>query len=418
MTARCSRQSVTAAAAAATVLFSGLLAGCEDGRTADLDQDPLVEDTADGDAAVAETVSALEQAVRRRDVPSATGLAGTGSAARELRVLATNARRLDLRDLSLRYLARSATALSTSQRERWGEQARVVDVQVAWRYGGVDRTGSVLSVPFVMRTQDGSEQILTVDLPQGDRLPLWLDEELRVARSGAAVAVTTPPHPAGQFLRYARAAVRNLERNLPWWRGVLSLEVPRDEASFRDATGVAQEQAAAIAAVTTTPDGSSDPGAPQHIYLNPRLFDPLTAEGRQIVVNHEAVHVALGAARLDLPLWLSEGVADYVALAQSDTPVTRLAAQILRLTRSEGPPTDLPGGPQFDGSDERIGAHYEGAWLAVKLVADTYGVDALWRFYRQAVRDGSTRRAFRDVLGITRSEFVRDWQAYLSALSG
>jgi hypothetical protein len=199
---------------------------------------------------------------------------------------------------------------------------------------------------------------------------------------------------------------------------VLCVEVPHEQDAFRDVAGVPEQQAAAIAAVTTTPDGSTVTGAPQHVYVNPQLFGPLSREGREIVLAHEAAHVALGAALLDVPIWLSEGIADYVALARSTTSLDVLAAQILRQTRQEGAPRALPGSREFDGSDDRIGAWYESAWLAARLIADSYGEDALWRFYRQAVRDGGTEAAFQDVLGVSQREFVRAWREYLTALAG
>jgi hypothetical protein len=107
-----------------------------------------------------------------------------------------------------------------------------------------------------------------------------------------------------------------------------------------------------------------------------------------------------------------------VALARSTTPVANLAAQILRLTREDGAPRTLPGEREFDGSDERIGAWYEASWLAVRLIALTYGEDALWRFYRRSVRDQGTAAAFREVLGTTQRDFVRAWRRHLTELAG
>jgi hypothetical protein len=154
-----------------------------------------------------------------------------------------------------------------------------------------------------------------------------------------------------------------------------------------------------------------------HVYLNPDVFAPLGPVGRQIVVSHEATHVALDAATAELPLWLSEGMADYVALVDTPLPDTVLAAQIRDLVRTEGPPARLPGEREFDGSNKDIGAYYEAAWLAVRLLADTYGPRTLLAFYRQAQADGDTDAAFRRVLGTTESEFRRRWQDSLVELA-
>jgi hypothetical protein len=407
---------VAAAVAAATLP----LVSCDNGRSADLGQDTPETAATDRGALARQALSRLEGVLRSGDAGAAVTLAAPGdrSARQELGRMAENAARLRLSGLDLRYLTDSATTLTQTQRERWGDEAWVADVEVAWRYGGVDKAGSVLTVPVAMTYTSGRPRLLSADLPQAERLPLWLEDEVRVARGRSSVAVTTPNHAPQEFLGYARRAGRTVRASLPSWAGVLCVEVPRNQASFRDVAGVPQRQAAAIAAVTTTPDGTTTEGAPQHVFVNPRLFRPLGAEGRQIVLSHEAAHVALGAALLDVPMWLSEGIADYVALKQSTTSVDALAAQILRQVREDGAPTALPGGAEFDGSDDRIGAWYEAAWLAVRLIADSYGEDALWRFYRQSVRDEGSAAAFREVLGVSQSEFVRAWRSHLVALAG
>jgi hypothetical protein len=418
VSSRPARRLVAVAVAAATLP----LVSCDDGRTADLDGGPgPVEATTDRDAGAADALARLERALRRGEVRAAAEVAAPDQRASrlEMRRLVRNADRLDLGEgLALRHLSDSATALTARQRDRWGDEAWVADVQVTWRYGGVDRELSVLTVPVAFTRDDEDVRVLSADLPQADRAPVWLVGPVQVARGRDAVAVTSGDHSAREFLRLAETAAATVRHTLPEWDGVLCVEVPADQTSFRDAAGVPEQQASAIAAVTTTPDGTSVRGAPQHVYINPRLFRPLRQEGRDIVLAHEAAHVALGAALLDLPMWLSEGVADHVALARSTTPVETLAAQILRVTRQDGAPRQLPGKPEFDGSDRRIGAWYEAAWLAVELIADTYGEDALWRFYRRSVRDAGTTGAFRDVLGTTQREFVGAWRAHLTALAG
>lgn len=400
-----------------TTVASVVLAGCDASRSADLDgpSSSVTRTTLDREEQAATVVADLERVLRRGEVRAQDTEGLSDEEATELRVLARNARRLELRDVSLRHLSASSTTLSDRQQERWGESAWVADAQLSWRYGDIDRQPSVLSIPVVFRTDDDDGSFVSTRLPQAERLPLWLAGPVQVARSERAMVVTTPKHSPARFLRFADTAAQTVDVTVPQWQGRLCLEVAADQAGFRDVAGIPQEQAAAVAAVTTTPDGVSTRGAAQHVYVNPKLFGSLSSQGRAIVLAHEAAHVALGAALLQLPLWLSEGIADYVALARSEEPVSRLAAQVLELTRKRGAPRSLPGDARFDGSDRHIGAWYEAAWLAAKLIADTYGEDALWRFYRQAVKDQGTARAFKDELGTTQADFVRDWRDYLSA---
>ena len=78
-------------------------------------------------------------------------------------------------------------------------------------------------------------------------------------------------------------------------------------------------------------------GHPRH-----GLVVPLTVQGL------EATHVALSAAVSDLPLWLVEGFADYVALRDVEVPVRRSAAELTAWVRRHGALTRLPGAGGFD----------------------------------------------------------------------
>jgi hypothetical protein len=44
-----------------------------------------------------------------------------------------------------------------------------------------------------------------------------------------------------------------------------------------------------------------------HVFVNPEVFDRLQPTGAQVVLSHEAVHVATDAARSDVAPWLLEG---------------------------------------------------------------------------------------------------------------
>jgi hypothetical protein len=170
--------------------------------------------------------------------------------------------------------------------------------------------------------------------------------------------------------------------------------------------------------VTTTVDGSLSPQAPVHIFVNPRVFDPLGTRGSQIVMSHEATHVATGAAVSSMPTWLLEGFADFVALDHVDLPVSVTASQILARVRKGGPPAHLPGKTEFDPENQALGASYESAWLACRLLAERYGEKRLISFYRASDRDDSTTEAFGDLLGTDQQEFTRAWKGYLRKLAG
>jgi hypothetical protein len=176
--------------------------------------------------------------------------------------------------------------------------------------------------------------------------------------------------------------------------------------------------ARSIAAVTTTADGSTLPGSPERVFVNPRVFERLGVAGQEIVLSHEVTHVAVDAAVSSVPAWLSEGFADWVALADSRVPVRVLASQALDDVRQRGAPRRLPGRADFGAADPQLGAAYESAWLAVRLIARTYGEAALLRFQRIADRRGSVDVAFRAALGTTEATFTARWRRELNRLAG
>jgi hypothetical protein len=383
-----------------------------------------VSPTAQGDEAAATAVllDDLEQALGRGDADGLSALAVPGVAAvqRELAGLAANVRELRIRELELRYVGPSDLALAPELRERLGADAWVSDVQLTWQLRGVDPKPSTVEVPVVSAWADGEARFGTARVPAegGERrVPLWFVDRVAVRRTADSLVLAADGRRAKRLSAQSAAALAAVRRTLPDWRGPLVVEGPATDAQFQEASGLGEDDAAAIAAVTTTTDGSGSTRSPVHIYVNPEVFDPLGRRGQQIVISHEAAHVALDAATTSMPLWLSEGMADYVALVGTSVPTSALAAQILRLVRRDGVPDRLPGGAEFDGGNADLGAWYEGAWLAARLIAERRGEEQLLEFYRSAERDQDTKRAFRAVLGTTERQFTREWRRHLADLA-
>jgi hypothetical protein len=252
----------------------------------------------------------------------------------------------------------------------------------------------------------------------GQAAPLWLLDRISVRRTQQSLVVLAGNGNPGRFSSLADQAVVDVRKVLPDWRGRLVVEVPEGEQEFGRVLGTPPGSYGGIAAVTTTADGSLSPDAPVHIFVNQKVFDPLGPRGSQIVMSHEATHVATGAAVSTMPSWLLEGFADYVALDHVHLPVSVTASQILARVRKDGPPSRLPGRTEFDPQNQALGASYESAWLACRLLADKYGERQLIRFYRAADRDGSTVQPFRTLLHTDQQAFTRSWRAYLRRLAG
>jgi hypothetical protein len=251
----------------------------------------------------------------------------------------------------------------------------------------------------------------------GNPAPLWLQTRLAVERSPRSLVMVADRSRLDTFAALADEAVADVRQVLPAWRGKLVVEVPRNRSQLDRMLDAKESTYDAIAAVTTTVDGSLGTTSPTHIMVNPGVFGGLGEAGSQIVMSHEATHVATDAATTSLPMWLLEGFADYVALAHVDLPVSVTASQILAEVRRDGPPRSLPDEDEFDPSNKTLGTSYESAWLACRLLAEEYGEDALIDFYRAVAEGRSADEAFAQELGTDERSFTRRWRSYLRELA-
>lgn len=377
------------------------------------DPDPAPRPAARLDLAAA-TLSELVSAVDERDAAAAEKLAAPGDedARRRLAGIVTNATALRVADFSLRVVDEDIAATAALPSGQWSTA-----VDTAWRFAGFDADLGQAEVTFTFAEAGGKAVLVGVG-GADRRTPLWLAGPLRVHRDKNTLVLADGS--AGVLARYtalARRAVPVVRRVLPGWRSGLVVEVPSSSDALDETLGAAPGEYAAIAAVTTTVDGSIAPTAPVHVFVNPDVFGSLKAEGAQVVMSHEATHVATDAVRSRTPLWLLEGFADYVALRDVDLPLRVTAGQIIRQVREDGAPGQLPAGPEFDTQTTHLGAAYEAAWLACRLLAESGGESDLVGLYRRVSRGEAVDAVLRDLYGFGEKEFTRRWRSELVALA-
>ncbi len=98
-------------------------------------------------------------------------------------------------------------------------------------------------------------------------------------------------------------------------------------------------------------------------------------------------------------------------------PISTTAGQIIKQVRKNGPPPALPGGAEFDTTTSHLGAAYESAWLACRVLADVGGEQQLVRFYRRVDGGAPLGAALEASFGLTERGFTRKWQQRLSDLA-
>src|SRR3546814_2018712 len=125
--------------------------------------------------------------------------------------------------------------------------------------------------------------------------------------------------------------------------------------------------------------------------LHPRMIErdePL----RDRLVRHELTHVAMGPRDDNVPIWLSEGLAEFVTVQ----PVAAHERMISRdaLEAAQAGITELPRDDSFNGAE--ASKNYGIAWYACDYSASTFGQDTPWRHFEAMRRARGTSAAQQD----------------------
>lgn len=151
--------------------------------------------------------------------------------------------------------------------------------------------------------------------------------------------------------------------------------------SLDDALG---EKAAAIDGLTFTIAGIDGGVAASRFALNPVVLREAARE-RDRLVRHELVHVATGPLGPDVPLWLSEGAAEWVSV-QAMAPAARTLSRAAVESAADGLDR-LPRNSELNGDRSR--AMYGISWWICAYIARTYGDGAVWILMGQFQNEGA-----------------------------
>ncbi len=216
-----------------------------------------------------------------------------------------------------------APALAPDRVAQLGPQAWVSRVAGRYSLAGFDTAPREFESYFtVVRRDDGWR--LADDTDGGTQVQLWDLPRFTVLRSSTTLVVGTgPASRLRPYLALGNLAVKRVDAvwTVPW-NSRLVLVVPGTAAQMAEQTGQDKAGVAQVAAVTDGPFDPEGRAGADRVVINPSAFATLQARGQQVVVAHEATHVAIRATtNRPVPLWLSEGMADYVGY--HDIGVTR-----------------------------------------------------------------------------------------------
>ena len=148
------------------------------------------------------------------------------------------------------------------------------------------------------------------------------------------------------------------------------------------------------------------------ILLSPKAQKATHPDLHQIMA-HELTHFILfnvtKGMRVELPLWLHEGLAMYEA-RQWNWHYRRIMAQTA-LTRSFLPLNSIK--ETFPEEKRLADRAYAQSFSLIAYIINNYGVDYLHRMISSLVTGLPPERTFYQVFGFSLAEFERDWHIYL-----
>jgi hypothetical protein len=325
-----------------------------------------------------------------------------------------------------------APALDAARVVQLGSSAWAAAVSGTYVMAGYDRAPRSFDATYTLVRRAGRWHI--ADDTDGDAaLQLWDLPGLRVLQGRSAMVIGNAPE--ARMRDYEAVADSSVRKVMGvWgkdWNAHVVILTPSTTKEFAELVSrPADDGLDQVAAIT---QGEIEPGRPaqgDRVVINPKAFTALDPNGRQVVITHELTHVAARSSTVSpVPVWLSEGMADYVGYSGIDLSRARIASDLLTLVRQGKGPAALPTADDFDPAKSKIATSYSASWLAVSRLVDLYGQAKVVSFYRaisgrltvdkaaQLDPDVIALDAFRRVFGISEAEFVVGWKGYLHTLA-
>jgi len=137
--------------------------------------------------------------------------------------------------------------------------------------------------------------------------------------------------------------------------------------------------------------------------LNPRLLEA-DPDSRDRLIRHELVHVALGSSDDRIPVWLSEGLAEYLSVRTLPPTERVISGEALDAARAGL--TELPDTDTFNETDSL--ANYGVSWWVCEAIAETYGAEMLWTLVEELDGISNPDARLELLLGVSGRRLVRD----------
>lgn len=394
---------------------------------------PTVDEQTARLAAAQDLLSARAAAVKDRSKSSWMATVDLGDAAlrRHQSLAFDNLMKLPIGQFSYDAV-RLAPALTATRIRQVGATAWAASVTGNYLLAGFDRAPQTFESTYTVVHRAGGWRIAG-DTDGATPLQMWDLPGLSVLRGKYGIVIgNAPTSRMREYLTISDSAVRRVSG--VWgtdWNSHVVILTPSTNDEFAKLLSRSSDKGLdQVAAIT---QGVIEPGLQaqgDRVVINPKAFTALQAMGRRVVITHELTHVAARSSTTSaVPIWLTEGMADYVGYSGLDLARERVASELLALVRAGNGPTALPTEVEFDPSRSKIATSYSASWLAVSRLVDLYGQARVVEFYRvvatarkaggaaQPDPDAVAVLEFPHSFGVTEAQFVTGWRHYLKTLA-
>ena len=334
---------------------------------------------------------------------------------------------LPLGEFRYRVLRRTWEGVSVP--ERWGREVDVPRVRLVMQLDGYDAVPVRRTVGFAFAFRQGRPVIVSETTARGrlllDGTPAPWDLVAITAREEDGVLGIFDRHTrasAPTLTAAVRDGIEQVSEGLPFdWDGrvvVYSVQAPKVLATFTDVPGGALEHLGALTFPTYAREGGQRLASARMLVMPSSVDAGQPFLGR--ITRHELSHVALGARDDGVPVWVSEGVAEYVAAR--GTPLSDRIIPSAAVDRARSGQEDLPASRDFNNTDQEW--HYALSWMACDYIAATDGDARLWELVDamhnggEGTSDEQQDRVLEQVLGYDGTELARRASARIRNIYG
>lgn len=343
------------------------LAGCSDDRRSD--PDDAAPAPADVAAAVRSALDTRAGAVRDGDAEAFRRTVGGGRAFRaDQQTWYANLTQLPLARLRYRF---DPASLVRDGNGYWvrveqvlqldGYDAEPVVTPDRFRFGPVSATGRIRLTSVTDPEWEAAHDVRPQPWDLGRIEAREGFGVLGVFDAGSAGA-------AGALIRSVETGISDVSSWVPYeWSQHVVVYALSDPTFLESLDDVPGDDPGDLDAV------SFPAGAGTRFVLNPGVLDRIGPDVDRLV-RHELTHVAVGEHDDHAPVWLSEGLAEWVSVRPLPPEERRIPDSAL--AAAERGVRDLPDDETFNDDDSQ--AHYGLSWWAVESISTTYGDQVPW----------------------------------------